>query len=239
MRFDELLGGGFVKGSTTTLMGPSGIGKTLLGLQFLAAGIERGAKSVYLGFYESPQRLIGKAQTVSIPLEKALADGRLIIHWQPAIELAIDELAAVTLDTIMKTGATRLVIDGIEGFRDSAMRAGRFGLFLNAFTHQLREAGVTTLLTEELPLYADPVQARGMRLSAMTENLVLLRYAETDARLHRMILVVKQRESQHDSSLRELMITSKGMDMVESFPGAAALLAGHALPATLVGRSTG
>lgn len=182
-------------------MGATGIGKTLLGLQFLAAGAKRGEKSVYLGFYESPQRLIGKAESVSIPLQQACDSGLLTIQWQPAIELAIDELAAVALATVKRTGATRLVLDGIEGFRDSAMRTGRFGLFLNALTHQLREAGVTTLLTEEVPFYSDPAATRGIRLSAMTENLILLRYAETDTGLHRMISVVKQRESMHDLSL--------------------------------------
>jgi circadian clock protein KaiC len=63
-----------------------------------------------------------------------------------------------------------------------------------------------------------------MRLSAMTENLILLRYAETDTGLHRMISVVKQRESAHDSSLRELVITGKGLDVVDAFPGAAGVL---------------
>ncbi len=236
-RLDELTGGGFSKGSTTTLMGPSGVGKTLLGLQFLSAGVERGEKCVYLGFYESPQRLLGKAASVSIPLQAAVDDGRLTIQWQPAVELANDELAATTLDIIRRTRATRLVIDGIEGFRESAMRTGRFGLFLNAFTHQLREAGVTTLLTEEVPLYADPIHARSMRISAMTENLILLRYAETDKRLHRMLSVVKQRESAHDSSLRELVITPEGLDIIASFPGAAALLAGRGLAAGFTGRS--
>jgi circadian clock protein KaiC len=236
-RLDTLLGGGVVKGSTTTLMGPSGAGKTLLGLQFLSAGVERGEKCVYLGFYESPQRLVGKAQSVSIALEQAVADGRLIIQWQPAIELAVDELAAVALAKVRQVGATRLVLDGIEGFRESAMRAGRFGLFLNALTHQLREAGVTTLLTEELPLYADPAQVHGMRVSAMTENLVLLRYAETDTGLHRMLSVVKQRESEHDSSLHELVITSKGLEIITGFPGASRLLAGHPLPVSSIDRS--
>jgi circadian clock protein KaiC len=217
-------------------MGASGIGKTLLGLQFLSAGAQRGEKSVYLGFYESPQRLIGKAESVSIPLQAACDDGRLTVQWQPAIELAIDELAATALATVKRTGATRLVLDGIDGFRDSAMRTGRFGLFLNALTHQLRAAGVTTLLTEEVPFNSDPAVMRGMRLSAMTENLILLRYAETDTGLHRMISVVKQRESAHDSSLRELVITGKGLDVVDAFPGAASLLGGRGAAAGIVGR---
>jgi circadian clock protein KaiC len=214
-RLDSLLGGGFAQGSTTTLIGPSGVGKTMLCLQFLAAGLARGERCVYLGFYEGPQRLIGKAEAVSIRLSEAHRDGRLVIQWQPAIELAIDELAAKALDAVKKVGASRIVIDGVEGFRDSALRSDRFGLFLNAMLHQLREACITTLLTEELPLYAEPGYARSVRVSALTENLILLRYAEADTGLRRMISVVKQRESAHDTSLRELVITSQGLDVID------------------------
>lgn len=213
---DSLLGGGFAQGSTTTLIGPSGVGKTMLCLQFLAAGVARGERCMYLGFYEGPQRLIGKAEAVSIPLADAYHDGRLVIQWQPAIELAVDEFAANALATARQIGATRIVIDGVEGFRDSALHTERFGLFLNALLHQFREARVTVLLTEELPLYADPGYAKSVRVSALTENLLLLRYAETDAGLRRMISVVKQRESAHDTSLRQLVISSQGLDVNDS-----------------------
>ncbi|ORC52337.1 ATPase domain-containing protein [Paraburkholderia terricola] len=230
---DSLLGGGFAQGSTTTLMGPSGAGKTLLGLQFLAAGVARDERCVYLGFYEGPQRLIGKAEAVSIALTDAYDDGRLVIQWQPAIELAVDELAATALATVRKIGASRIVIDGMEGFRDSALRTERFGLFLNALLHQLREAAVTTLVTEELPLYADPGHARGVRVSALTENLVLLRYAETESGLRRMISVVKQRESAHETSLRELVISSQGLDVAECALSPASVYSSPGLSATL------
>jgi len=111
------------------------------------------------------------------------------------------------------------VIDGVEGFRDSALRIERFGLFLNAMLHQLREAGITTLVTEEVALYPDYGQSRSTRVSALTENLVLLRYAETDAGARRAISIVKQRESAHDPSTRELVISSQGLDIVESLTG--------------------
>ncbi|WP_175049051.1 ATPase domain-containing protein [Paraburkholderia sediminicola] len=233
---DNLLGGGFAQGSTTTLIGPSGVGKTLLCLQFLAAGVARGERCVYLGFYEGPQRLVGKAEAVSIDLADAYDDGRLMIQWQPAIELAIDELASVALATVKQSGAKRIVIDGVEGFRDSALRTERFGLFLNALLHQLREACVTTILTEELPLYADPGHAKSVRVSALTENLVLLRYAETDTGLRRMISVVKQRESAHDTSLRELLISPQGLDVLESPLSPANVVSAQGLSATLTPR---
>ncbi|MFM0198467.1 ATPase domain-containing protein [Paraburkholderia fungorum] len=233
---DNLLGGGFAQGSTTTLIGQSGVGKTLLCLQFLAAGVARGEPCLYLGFYEGPQRLIGKAEAVSIALADAYHDGRLMIQWQPAIELAVDEVAANALAMVRQTGAKRLVIDGVEGFRDSALRTERFGLLLNALLHQLREACVTTILTEELPLYAGPGHAKSVRVSALTENLVLLRYAETETGLRRMISVVKQRESAHDTSLRELVISSQGLDVIGDPGGTPGVFPPQGLAAVLTPR---
>lgn len=110
------------------------------------------------------------------------------------------------LETIGRHAITRLVIDGIDGLRDSTLRTARFGLFLNAFSHELRDCGVTTLITEETPLFAGPAYEEPLRMSALTENLVLLRYVERDSGLHRILTVLKQRESAHDSSPHELLI---------------------------------
>lgn len=237
--FDEMLDGGLVKGSTTTLLGPSGIGKTLLALKFMEDGVQRGEKCVYFGFYESPGRLLGKAKAVGIHLSQALDEGLLRIQWQPAIELAIDELADTLLNTVSETGASRLVIDGVEGFRDSALRGERVGLFLNALTNRLRDAGVTTLLTEELPLWAESIQSSPVRASATTENIVLMRYVEAGARMERLISVVKLRESAHDPSIRALKIDASGLEVTDSFVGVSGLLAGKSVAVVTVptGRS--
>ena len=125
-----------------------------------------------------------------------------------------------------------MVIDGVEGFRDSALRVERFGLFLNALLHQLREAGMTTLVTEEVPLYPDYGHSRSTRVSALTENLVLLRYTETDAGLRRAISIVKQREGAHDPSTHELVISSQGLEIVES-PLSTTVSSASGLSATL------
>jgi circadian clock protein KaiC len=72
-----------------------------------------------------------------------------------------------------------------------------------------------------------------MRVSALTENLVLLRYAETETGLRRMISVVKQRESAHDTSLRELVISSQGLDVIDDPLRPAGAYAAPGLTATL------
>lgn len=58
--FDEMLGGGLATGSVSLLMGPSGIGKTSLGLAFLGASTPQ-APGLHFGFYETPERLRSKA----------------------------------------------------------------------------------------------------------------------------------------------------------------------------------
>ena len=119
------------------------------------------------------------------------------------------------------------MVDGIEGFHDSANRVERFGLFLNALTHRLRQFGVTTMLTEELPLYTDAVHTVAMRASAMTENIVLLRYVEANSGLYRMLAVVKQRENAHDSAIRRFIIDERGLHVTEGFIGGTGLLSGR------------
>lgn len=51
--FDEMLGGGLATGSVSLLMGPSGIGKTSLGLAFLGASTPQ-APGLHFGFTKHP-----------------------------------------------------------------------------------------------------------------------------------------------------------------------------------------
>jgi circadian clock protein KaiC len=116
----------------------------------------------------------------------------------------------------------------------------RFGLFLNALTHRLRQESITTLLTEELPLYADMAHGGSIRASAMTENIVLMRYVETSTSLHRIVSVVKQRESAHDPSIRRFVIDENGLHLTDGFIGTTTLLSARGtIPFAPSGPDTG
>lgn len=215
--FDRMLFGGLVRGSSTVLIGASGAGKTLLGLKFLEEGARRRERCLYFGFYEAPERLLGKAASVQIPLQPWLDKKLLTITWHPAVELVLDELAHQLIGQVVEQKISRLVIDGIDGFRSAALRPDRFTLFLNALTHKLRELDVTTLLTEELPFYEGGERQMLARASAMTENVIVFRYVEVAARQHRLISVMKLRESDYDSSIREFVIGASGIEVGQPY----------------------
>ena len=223
---NAMIGGGLVEGSTTTVLGAAGAGKTLLGLNFLEAGTRRGEPAVYLGFFESPPRLLAKAASVSGSLDKPYAEGLLRMLWQPPLELHNDELAEKLLETLAASRARRLVIDGVAGFRHSAVYAGRVTRFVAALTNELRAMGVTTLISEELSLLSDSAVVDSPQLSAFVENIILLRYLEVRSQLYRLISIMKLRDSDYDSAIREFTITSRGIAVAANSESAETILSG-------------
>jgi circadian clock protein KaiC len=229
-RFDEMLGGGLLAGSTTALVGSPGTGKTLLGLSFLVEGARRGQHGTYFGFYEPPPRLLEKAEEVGIPLERYVQDGSISLEWQPPLEHLMDALAEQLLEKVRAESARehrRLFIDGAEGFRAAAVYPERVPIFLSALTNQLRSLNITTLITDELELFQSELVLPTPELANVAESVVLLRYVELRSQIYRLLSVMKMRESRYDSSLREIHITSSGIDVADSFQSAEAILSGR------------
>jgi circadian clock protein KaiC len=237
-RLDEALYGGVLSGSATTLLGAPGTGKTLLGLKFPEEGARQGQPGVYFGFFETPPRLVEKGDAVGIHLDKAVKSGLLEIQWQPPLENNLDSLAERLLERIRERDVgkqrLRLFVDGVSGFRSATVYPDRMGRFLSALTHQLRILDVTTLFSEETPLFRSDIEMPNQELGGAVENVILLRNVELESELHRLASVLKVRESAYDSSIREFTISSKGIEVDGPFEGAEGILTGHPrlLPAT-------
>lgn len=227
---DKMLQGGPLSGSATALLGSPGTGKTFLGLSFLVEGAKHGHCGIYYGFYEPPPRLIEKAESIGLPLEKYVKNGQIELIWQPPLEHFLDSLAEQLLEKIKKEHTKdrrRLFIDGIEGFRAANPYADRMGRFLSAFTNQLRTLDVTTLISEELGLFRPEVDMPNPELGNTVESIILLRQLELRSQLYRLISILKMRESDYDSSIREFKICKDGVRVEKTFESAENLLTGQ------------
>jgi circadian clock protein KaiC len=228
-RFDEMLGGGLLSGSTMALVGSPGTGKTLLGLSFLVEGARQGQRGTYFGFYEPPPRLMEKAEEVGIPLRRYVEEGLIQLEWQPPLEHLMDALAEQLLERAraeQKRERRRLFIDGAEGFRAAAVYADRIPRFLSALTNQLRSLDITTVITDELELFQSELVLPTPELANVAETVVLLRYVELRSQIYRLLSVMKMRESGYDASLREFHIVPDGIDVADSFESAESILTG-------------
>jgi circadian clock protein KaiC len=184
---------------------------------------------VYFGFFESPKRLVAKAASIGIELGPALEDGLLDIVWQPPLEFHMDELAERLMAVLdRERPVSRLVVDGIEGFTNDAIHPGRSADFLAALSTRLRMRPLTTIFTEEVPLFGETIGLNAFRFSATVENIMLLRYVEIRSRVSRLISILKVRDSDYDQSIREFEISSEGIAVTSTFGSAEAVLTGQA-----------
>lgn len=208
---DPVFGGGLPRGSSTLVLGPSGAGKTIFGMQFLGAGVAAGESSLHVGFFESPSVLRAKAERLGLAFEGARAGKRLHIEWTPATETLLDRLADSILSAVRRHRARRLFIDGLQGFMASPHPA-RLSPFLAALLGELSSEGVTTVVTEETrQLFARDVHLPVEHVSGLFHNIVLLCQVEAGAQVRRLLAVMKTRDSAHGSALLPFDIGDKGI----------------------------
>ncbi|MCI4351739.1 MAG: DUF2075 domain-containing protein, partial [Thermoplasmata archaeon] len=74
---DEMLGGGFPRGHVVLVTGLPGTGKTCLGLQFLAAGLARDEKGLFLSLEEDVPQLLASARQFGWPVDEAVKSKNL------------------------------------------------------------------------------------------------------------------------------------------------------------------
>ncbi len=211
-RLDVMLGGGLPASSTTMVMGPSGVGKTTLGLQFLS-GSSKAEPGLLFGFYETPTRIDAKIAGVCPTLRGLIDDGAVEVLWQPPTDDLLDAYAERLLQAVHRRGVRRLFIDGLGAFQQAAgSEPHRIGKFLTALMNELRVLGVTTLYTLEVPDIMGPtIRTPIGDLSSLAENLILLRFVELGSQLHRLISILKVRDSQFDASLHEYVTSDQGL----------------------------
>jgi circadian clock protein KaiC len=231
---DDMLGGGLPTGSPTMLAGPSGIGKTTFGLQFLST-CSKGEPGLMMGFYETPTRIRVKAQHVCSPLLPLLDDETVKILWEPPISDSLDAYADRLLKEIHRKGVTRLFLDGLGTLQATPAGGQRLRQYLPALMIELRALGVTTIHSLEAGNIVGPATPKSFGdLSVLAENLVLLRYVESGSTLHRVISILKVRDSDFDHRLREFVLTAKGPSVMDSPQSGEAIMSGASpLEATL------
>lgn len=223
---DRMLGGGVDQHSVSVVMGPAGSGKTTAGLQFLFGGAPE-EPAIHFGFHESPMALTLKARALKLPID-ARKD-RLHLMWRPQTEAILDEVTRELLSSLKQFGARRLVIDGIEGFAKLTDEKKRVTAFLSALCNELRAQGITTLVTAETDhigvIPGQPLAGVAPTgLSPVAENIIALRLAPLRSETHRLMTVLKARDSRTDMRMRRFEIVDGGITLDEDHGRAESIL---------------
>ncbi|HEY4173822.1 MAG TPA: ATPase domain-containing protein [Rhodopila sp.] len=207
---DTLLHGGLPRASVTLVAGPTGSGKTTLGLHFLSQSSAE-EPGLHFGFFETPARLRSKADTLGIRLPED-GDQALTTAWMSLTGNILDKLAYKLLGQVRSLGIKRVFIDGLGGFERAAVYPPRLPEFFSTLMDQLRMEGVTVLATWEMrEMAGGEIRAPMSDMSAILDNLILLRQFEENHQLLRSLSIQKMRDSDFDTATRSLTIAKGGL----------------------------
>jgi circadian clock protein KaiC len=221
---DSMLGGGLPEASCTLLLGPTGVGKTVTGLHFLGQSDE-GTPGLFYGFFETPANLLRKAGSLVPSIGHLVEQDIVGMHWQSGTERLLDEIGHELLELVERRKVRRLVVDGLNAFDRLAADPDRMSAFFTVLSNELRARGVAVLFTLEVNDLIGPiVEAPLNNLTQLADNMVLLRFAERDGRVHRLLSVLKVRDGDFDPTVREFAIQSGEIRVLEPFESAESLL---------------
>jgi circadian clock protein KaiC len=224
-----MLGGGLTGGTTTLVAGSPGVGKTVLGLQFLLEGARVGERGLFLGFSESIPQLQAHARSFGMDLETPLAAGTLRLAVQPAEDLEADQVGALIREECATRDIRRLVIDSAAELEHAVATDRGYGFFA-ALVEFLRSQRVSSYITRDIPvIVGQELDFTGSPLSALAENLVLLRRVEYRGELAQVISVLKMRFSAFDNAIHLYTLTDgRGITVLGPVPRVAGFLTGLA-----------
>ncbi len=221
---DLMLSGGLEGGTVSMITGPSGIGKTSLGLHFLNEAVKQGFRSVLYSFEEETDLLTERSRGIGIPLDDMMKTGLSIVHVEPLLYYP-DEFANMIRQEVEEKKAKFIMLDSAMGYKLS-MQGEDLTRHLHAITKYLKNMGVTILLISETEYITGEFRATDIGISYLTDNLLFMRYYELNGALHRSIGVLKKRVTDHEKTLREFRITSEGFKVGEPLTGVQGILRG-------------
>ncbi|MBW6438783.1 circadian clock protein KaiC [Actinoplanes hulinensis] len=207
---DELMGGGVPRSDATLVLGPSGVGKTIGCLQFVAEGLAHGERCLYISFQDTAEELIGMTARLGWDFGSARQDGRLEISHVPVGNLDLDGLAAVARRNLAEGPTTRIVIDSLAEMANTAREVERFPAYLRSLLGIIRTAGASLWVTSETRSIG-PIEEPLAGLMFLFHNVIQIRYIEHCSEIGRAINILKMHNSDHEHAIHAYRVTGAGV----------------------------
>jgi circadian clock protein KaiC len=204
---DSLTGGGLDRGTSTLLIGPAGCGKTSIAVQWAAAAAARGECCGIFTFEEAPRTLITRAAGLGIDIRPSIANKRITIQRVDPAELTPGELVASVQYYVEQENTRLVVLDSLNGYLQSMPGEKFLAVHLHELLAYLGNRGVLTLMVIAQTGNIGQSPQSAVDVSYLADNILLLRYFESQGELRQAISIVKRRSGNHEHTIRELKLT--------------------------------
>jgi len=205
---DKLIEGGFVKGSTILVSGAAGTGKSIFCAQFLLEGLKRGENCMYITLEERPEDIIGDVKRFGWDFEKYIDSKKLIVEYQDPFQ--ITDITSPLLDKIKEHKIQRVVVDSTAVFGMYYKEAFEVRKQLFKLLNGLKDIGVTSVLTSELPEESKRLGKFGVE-EFVVDGVILLHFLGIGEKNYHSLQIRKMRRTNHEKDVYPMEIGKDGI----------------------------
>ena len=209
---------GLPKGDAILVRGEPGTGKTILCLQFIHAGIEKGEKCVYISTEETPQTIMRtgkelwsdftnyidskKLAIVDLSISASYESDYALITKEEAVEMLVKGLDA-------QPGASRIVMDSLSSLERRLVDPTDFReVFMKLLLEVKKRAATTIFSAEGIPTSPNITEY-------LVDHLIYLDYHKHDVIWTRVFILRKSRSCPLKPQILKLNIESGGLSVEE------------------------
>jgi circadian clock protein KaiC len=224
---DAMLGaGGYYKGSSILMSGSSGTGKTSFASALARSVCEHGERVLYFAFEESPDQIVRNMRSIGIDLKPHRESGQLKIVAQRPFLYGLEMHLASIRKEVNDFRPTVVVADPISNLM-SAGTPREVNAMLTLLIDFLKTQGITALLNV-LTERGDALETTALGISSLIDTWLMVRDIELWGERNRGLYILKSRGMKHSNQIREFILSSDGIKLVDVYLGPSGALTGSA-----------
>jgi len=222
---DALVGGSLDYGTSTLIIGPSGTGKSTLGLRYAYEAMHRGEKALIISFDETQAIFERRASGLGMDTVPFTQSGQFTFRQVDPAELSPGELTGIIREHVERQGAAVVVLDSLSGYQQAMPEEQFLLLQMHEILTYLNQQNVLTFLILTQSGMIGNMQ-NPLDLTYLSDSVLLLRYFEMDGQIRRAVSMIKKRTGQHETSIREFAIGEGGIKVGPALEGFRGVLTG-------------
>ena len=201
---DALLDNGVPMGTTTLILGPSGVGKSTLAAQYLSAAASQGICAAAFLFDEQRIVFFNRGDALGMNISKYVKDSMIkVVKIEPGT-VSPGEFSHCVRKAVEDDRVRVVLIDSLTGYLTAIPEKEAAVVRIHELTSYLANSGVATFLTVAQQGMLGQNMTSPIDVSYVADTMIMMRFFEADGNVRKALSVLKKRTGLHETSIREI-----------------------------------
>jgi circadian clock protein KaiC len=213
-RLDAMLEGkGYYRGSSILVTGTPGTGKTSMAATFTDATCRNRERCLYFALEESREQIFRNMRSIGIDLKGWATKGLLRVHSGRPTAAGLETHLLTIQRLCQEQNPKVVVIDPISNLIEVGNPSDVKAMLYRLIDY-FKSQGITTLFTSLVTKGVDE-DSSGVGISSLMDTWLQLEDIKNSGEHNRGLFVLKSRGMAHSNQIREVLITDRGIQLLD------------------------